>query len=169
MPTLSLGGNSYFSYATTSDADTYLLPDLNYATWNALTSDQKTGLLIQSTRFIDSLEYIESADTQAERELIDAFTQATILIASLVSTGQTAILGVSVPEAQQKILQAGSVMIENFRSTFFYFPSAYANWPQNIYLLLKPYLKSLSNTSLGATSFGTCGTNPIEDYSILND
>ena len=167
--TISISGESYHSYATVAQADSYLVPDLNYFTWSALTDDQKGAHLIQATRFIDSLTYTEEADTEDERDDIEAFKFATILIASLVATGSTAILGATVPETQTKRLKAGSVETESFRAMSFYFPSAYSNWPQNIYALLRPYLNSLSTTSFGTASFGTCGSSPIEDYSILND
>lgn len=169
MPVLTLGGNSYFAYATVASADEYILPDLNFSIWDALTEDQKTARLIQSSRFIDSLEYIDSANTQAERELIPAFSNASIMIALLITTGSTSILGNTVQEAQNKYLKAGSVETEFFRNTSFYTPTAYDNWPKDVYLVLKPYLKTLSDINPGASSFGTDGASPIDDYSILND
>lgn len=170
MATITLSGNSYFSYASISEANIFLVPDLNYATWSALSADQQGALLISASRFIDSLSYIDAADTQTERELIPAFADAAILIASLLSTGSTAILGGTVAEAETKRLKASSVELEYFRGPSFYSPSAYSNWPQNILILLRPYLKSYnSGLGFGAASFGTCGTSPLNTYEILND
>lgn len=168
MVDIVISGNTYFSYASVSDANIYLIPDSNYATWSALTDDAKGAYLIQGTRLLDSLEYKESADTQAERELIDAFSYATILIASLVATGSTAILGGTVAEAQANSYKAGSVSISYFRDISFYFPSSYSAWPKNILALIRPYLKNLTSIG-GAVSFGTDGTSPLSDYSIIND
>lgn len=168
MATITLSGNDYFSYASVSDADLYLVPDINFATWSALTADAKGAKLIQATRLIDSLSYKENADTQSERELLPAFSDATILIASYVASGGTAILGASVAEAEAKRYRAGSVELENFRSNAFYFPSAYSDWPKNILALLKPYLQTTAN-ALGISVFGTCGKTPIDNYEILDD
>lgn len=167
MVDIIISSNTYFAYSSVEDADEYLIPDINYPFWSALTTDQKSARLVQGARLLDSLSYIEEADTQTKRESIAAFATANILIASLLSTGSTAILGSSVEEAQTKRLQA-EVEIEYFRSNSFYFPSAYSNWPSNIFVLIRPYLKSLTGFG-GATSFGTSGENPISDYSILND
>jgi len=57
MVDIVISGNTYFSYASVSDADIYLIPDLNYSTWSALTTDQKGAYLIQGTRHLDSLDY----------------------------------------------------------------------------------------------------------------
>jgi len=167
MASIVISGNTYFSYATVAESDVYLIPTLNYATWSALTTDQKGGYLVSATRLLDSLTYIESADEQSERELIPAFAEATILIASLVASGSTAILGGTVEEAENKRLKAGSVEIENFRSLSSFYASPYSAWPQNIFLLIKPYLASLSSIGFSA-SFGTCGKSTIADYGLVN-
>lgn len=171
MATITISGNDYFSYATVAEADEYLVPDPNYATWSSKTADQKGAYLIQATRLIDSQEYIESADTQSERALIENFKTATILIAVLLSTGETSILGgtVSSGSTETKRLKAGSAEIEYFRNLSSLFASSYAtNWPPNIYALLKDYLKSNSSGIGLAASFGTCGKSSIQDYGLIN-
>ncbi len=171
MATITIGSNSYFSYATVAEADDFLLVDPNYTTWNALDTDGKGRLLIQSTRFLDSLSYIESADTQAERELIDAFSVACIMIAGLLSTGDISILGgtANVGSNDAKRYKAGSVEIENFRNFNSFYLGLYSTvFPPNIYAILKPYLiSSTSNIPAGANSFDTDGVSSIQNYEVI--
>lgn len=171
MASLVVGGNTYFGYATIASADDYMLVDPNYATWSVLTDDGKSRLLIQSTRFLDSLSYIESADTQAERELIDAFEIACIMIAGLLSSGDTSILGgtANVGSNDAKRYKAGTVEIENFRNFNSFYIGLYSTvFPPNIYRVLKPYLSS-SNANIpnGANSFDTDGESSIQQYGLL--
>lgn len=168
MVQITLSGNQYFSYASVAQADEYLVPDINYATWSALSTEAKGARLIQATRLLDGLSYIENADTQDERDNIEAFKFATILIASYVATGGIAILGASVAAAQTKRLKAGSVESEEFRANSFYFPSAYSDWPKNILSLIKPYLQT-SASAYAVSVFGTDGASPLGDYEILDD
>lgn len=171
MATIDISGNSYFSYATVAEADAYLIPDPSYATWSPLTDDQKGGFLVTSSRFLDSLLYIDSADTQEERELIPVFADATILIASLLASGDLRMLGMSVAEPETKRYKAGSVELEYFRSFSSYFTyNPYSAWPQRIFLLIKPYLKAQNIEGIGgAKSFGTCGVSQTyQNYDMLN-
>ena len=171
MASLTVGTNTYFSYATVAEADEYMLVDPNYATWSVLDTDGKSRLLIQSTRFLDSLVYIESADTQAERELIDAFTIACIMIAGLLSSGDTSILGgtANVGSNDAKRYKAGSVEIENFRNFNSFYLGLYSTiFPPNIYAVLKPYLQSaVASIPAGANSFDTDGLSSIQNYEVI--
>lgn len=170
MASIVISGNTYFSYASVADADLYLAVDPNAATWNALSADAKGTLLIQSTRFIDSLCFIDAVDTQAERELNPVFADATIMIAGLLSTGDNAILGGTAisGSTDAQSYKAGSVALTYFRNLDTLFPTAYSAWPNNIFNLLKPYLCS-QNTGIGfAESFGTCGPWIYEDYGLIN-
>lgn len=171
MVDLVVGGNTYFSYATIASADNYMLVDPNYATWSVLTDDGKARFLIQSTRFLDSMSYIESADTQAERELIDAFEIACIMIAGLLSSGDTNILGgtANVGSNDAKRYKAGTVEIENFRNFNSFYIGLYSTvFPPNIYRVLKPYLASAnSNIPSGANSFDTDGESSIQTYGLI--
>ena len=166
MATITISGNNYTSYATVADADTFLLVDAGYDTWNALSTDAKGKNLILASRLIDSQSYIDSCDTQAERLALDDFKIICILIAkAVVIDGNTEILGSTVPEQDIDTMKAGSVEINYFRDfTSFSLGRYVTRWTPTIYALLAKYLKS-GSVGLGFSN-GTGGTITISDYGV---
>lgn len=156
MATITISGNDYFSYATVEDADIYLIPSFNYATWSVLSADQKGSYLVAASRFLDSLCWTDGYKTQAEREATSAIVNAAIEIAAMFSTGETAWIGVNVPSEDIKRLKAGTAEIEYQTRPWFILKSI--NWPPYLYAMLKDYFCKVSFLdSLGAVSFGTDG------------
>jgi hypothetical protein len=165
MATITISSVDFVSYASVQSADDFLIPDANFAVWDALTDDAKGSLLVRSTRIIDAQKYIEGASTQALRLAIDDFKTICILIANAISSGNTSISGSTVSEADQKRVKAGSVEIENFRSLYNLDSTKYEwQWTPEIYAILKNYLAGASLSF--AASFGTSGEITIEDYSL---
>lgn len=157
MQTITISTNDYDSYVSVAVADAYLVPSLGYATWSALTTDQKGAFLIQSTRFLDALNWKDAYDTQAEREAVQAILDACVEIASLFAQGSTSWIGGIVPEDATKRLKAGSAEIEYMARPWFAVKSI--NWPPYLLLLLTDYLAGNSSAvGLGISAQGTDGT-----------
>jgi hypothetical protein len=151
---INIGGNDYFSYATLADANIYLAPVVGFSTWDEIDDDIKGGYLIQAARFLDTLRWLESYDTQAERLAVPNIVNASIEIAFLFSSGDISLLGLSTPEAEVKRLKAGSVEVENFRNIAKLANPYSIAFPQGIFALLRAYLSNGLIAS-AATSFGT--------------
>lgn len=168
MATITISSVDFVSYASVLEADSFLIPDANFAVWDALTDDAKGSLLVRSTRIIDAQKYIEGASTQTLRLAINDFKTICILIANAISSGNISISGTTISEAEQKRVKAGSVEIENFRSLYNLDSAKYEwQWTPEIYAILKNYLVGAS-LSLAA-SFGISGETVIEDYSLGKD
>ena len=59
IPLLELStGEQEYSYASLTEADTFLQFELEYSTWSGLTDDEKIRFLIQATRSIDRLSIL---------------------------------------------------------------------------------------------------------------
>lgn len=168
MQTVTISSTDFDTYANVSQADLYLLADTTFATWDANDDDTKGRFLVSATRILDAQDWLTDYDTQTERETVQPIIDASILIANAISNGDTAILGTSATEAENKRLKAGSVEIENFRSlnSNAYTGSKRTDFPPAIHALLKPYLAG-GNFNAGAQAFGVEGTSVGgEDYGI---
>lgn len=166
MTTITIDGNDYISYASVSDADIFLLVDSGFATWDALSDDDKGKYLVSATRLIDSQSYIEMANTQVLRLAIDDFATICILIAkAVVIDGNSEIFGYSVPEQDVDTMKAGSVEINYFRDfTNFSLGRYITRWTPAVYALISKYLSS-GSVGFGFSN-GTSGVTTIADYGV---
>lgn len=166
MTTITIGGNNYTAYASVADADAYLLVDPGFATWDALSDDDKGKYLVSATRLIDSQSYIDTANTQTLRLAIDDFKTICILLAkAVVIDGNTEIFGYSVPEQDIDTMKAGSVEINYFRDfTSFSLGRYITRWTPAVYALISKYISS-GSVGFGFSN-GTSGTITIADYGV---
>jgi hypothetical protein len=105
------------------EADNYLLPSAQYATWSALTADQKKAALINATRLIDGFSFSGEKTTPSQpnkfprtgaqyistTEVPLEIEQAVIILASEPSTDIYA-----TATSVTKKLKAGEVEVEYF-------------------------------------------------------
>ncbi len=170
MATITISGNDYFSYASVSQADIYLIPTSGFAVWDVLSNDVKGGFLITASRLLDQQEWKTDYNTQTLRLAVQNIVDASVLIAQLISTGDETILGTSPSEAENKRLKAGSVEIENFRSfsSASFTGSTKTQFPLAIQHLIGDCLASGIIIG-GAASFGTDGLSTgDDDYGLID-
>ena len=164
MQTVTISGTDFNAYASVSQADSYLLADVTYATWDANDNDTKGRYLVSATRLLDAQSWRSGYDAQIERESVTDIINASILIANAVSNGNTEILGNTATEPQQKRLKAGSVEIENFRdfNSASFTGSKSTDFPPAILALLKPYLA-------GGAAFSPFGAFGLGGDTVADD
>ena len=151
MATIVIGSNSYSSYASVAEADAYLAASINYATWTALTTDDKGRFLITASRFLDTITWQSTClplTTQAN------IVTATILIAEQLALGNFALIGGAPIDDDVKRYKAGSVELEYQSKPWFITRNQWANMPVAIFNLLRPCLQLTTGVG-GASSFGT--------------
>lgn len=162
MPNIIISGQSFFVYATPEQADEYLIPYPEFSTWDALTVDQKGQLLVQATRFLDQLSWKEECGlTQEERVLRTNIVNASIEIAYSAATGNTAIFGGVIAEAEVEQLKAGSTSI-TYRKT----PYFYTRNPNSLFANIPPFILSMIKGCLSGT--GTSGFGGAISYDTDN-
>lgn len=138
ITTITIGSNTYDSYATVAEADIYLAVDPNRnSVWSSLTPDQKGSNLISATRLLDTLNWVgiktnpsPAQNTQWPRtnvfypdgtavgvnDLPIEVENATILLAgSIAIDSEVAISGSS--GSNKKRIKAASLELEFFRPT----------------------------------------------------
>lgn len=171
MATITIATEDFFSYSDVAAADIYAIPSLNFPTWNGKTDDEKGAFLIQASRFLDSLEWIDDYNTQTLRLAVTDIVAACQEIAILFSTGETDWIGGDVPSDSTKRLKAGTAEIE-FMGSPWYATKA-IDWPSSIYRLLKDCLLGSQSGDIGANSFGTDATVETSmydgGYDLVND
>lgn len=173
MATITISGEDFYSYSSVADADIYLIPNQNFTIWDAKTPDQKGSYLIQSTRFLDTLDWIDDYNTQVLREAVPEIVAACQEIAALFATGETSWTGNEAPSDSTKKLKAGSAEIEFASAKPWFANGSRIQWPSSIYRLLQDCLSSKSSAlGVGAASFGTDGVAGDSaydgDYGLVN-
>lgn len=156
MATITISGNNYNSYATVAEADIYLIPSVNFETWNLLTTDTKGKYLVSASRYLDGLPWKDSCLPLTDTGNIN---KATILIAEQLALGNVGITGGTVAEEDVKRYKADTVEIEYQSKPWFISSSVnpYANMPLAILNLIKNCLKGYGFSVGIASSFGTQG------------
>lgn len=136
ITSITIGSNSYDSYATVAEADIYLAVDPNRnPVWSALTADQKGINLISATRLLDTLNWVGTKTSPTQNtawprtnvlypdgtpvgvnDLPIEVENATILLAgSIAIDADVAISGGSA--SNKKKVKAASIELEFFRPT----------------------------------------------------
>lgn len=171
LSTITINTVDYVSYASVAEADSYLAVDpVRFATWNALTVDQKGSYLVAATRRIDLMRFsgektgdyetqdnawprtgmvYEDGSSVSTTEVPQAVEDATILLA-----GSTAI-DASVSSAGTsgnniKMLQAGSASITYFRPS-----DGKPLQDESAFALLRPFLSGGVSSTVGVFASGT--------------
>ena len=181
MATIVIGADSYTAYASVADADVFFNGSVDYATWGALTTDEKSRSLVTSTRMLDrqlwqgekedplqALAFprtgvfdcagvaVEPADT------LVVVTEASIILALAVFTNNALLTTASTIDLTKR-LKAGSVEIEKFRASSD--EIAAGRFPLDVMELVGCYFSGRSSIS-GALSFGTDGTAFDADFGL---
>lgn len=173
LTTLTIGVNTYTSYATIAEADAALaVSPSRAATWSALTADQKATNLVAATNRLDLESWTGDRtngwDGQAnewprtgvtnpdgsgvsDSEVPLSIEQATAILAGSIALDPAqAEDGTS--GSNIKILTAGSVSTQFFRPT-----QGVAVQDETVFSLIKPYLASSRKGSIsGSYASGTC-------------
>lgn len=173
MPNITISGQSFFVYADQEDASSYLIPSPSFSAWSALNADEQGRLLIQATRLLDQLPWKEACGlTQEERALRTNIVNASIEIAAILASGDTAILGGSVGDEAILSLKAGSAEITYQKTSFLYVRnpnSLLSKFPPYILNMIKGCIASFNSSGIGgAISYGThypSSANDPWDYS----
>lgn len=148
MATVTIDGTDFESYAALADANDYLKASINTEEWDALTDDGKGKLLVTATRIFALVAWTE---TPPDATLETATIELANILADdpdALNTKTTSLL---------KRVKAGSVEVENFRSTASYT----SPFPPVIMTLLKDYLPSVA--SIGAASSYGVDTESVFD------
>ena len=183
MPTVTINGNEYNCYIDLADADVYLGAQLSATTWATATDDQKGMALVTMTRILNrqvwqgepaspesaewmawprsGLEYRDGTavpDDAVPLEIIDATCEG----ASYILNGSNL---QDVPDTfnPNKIIKAGSVMIESFRLI-----EPLPRFPQAVQELVSFWLGG-PGTLIGAESAGTCGRSIMGERYDVNE
>lgn len=154
MATVTIGGETYQTYADVAEADAYYNGSITAvaAAWRAADADTKARGLVSATRWIDSIpadQWKPGYTTFAERLAVPAIVQACIILAGgLVSDPD---MRSSFTQVGTRRLKAGSVEIEYFRGASVQVTTPF---PTDIMLLLKPYLGAGDSDGTSAGGFG---------------
>lgn len=166
MATVTIDGNDYQVYADIDAADERLNADIAADDWRDADADTKARALVTSTRWIDSVCWIDTYDTFEKRLAEPKFVNASIDLASLLVSNPTLMRdmtggGAVTTDGGTKRLKAGSVEIEYFyKFSALYSSGGTGNpFPPGIMALLGAWL--CEDTSSGASvagswSSGTC-------------
>ncbi|RVC47591.1 hypothetical protein EN781_00195 [Mesorhizobium sp. M4A.F.Ca.ET.090.04.2.1] len=158
MPTVTIGGNTYTTYSTVTDADIYLGGSTTADAWRAADADTKARGLVSATRWIDEQSWVDAYSTFDLRLANPAFINACIELAALLV--DDADFRTTFGQVQQKRIKAGSVEIENFRGTTVQTDTAF---PSNVMLLIGQYLAGSEPAFGGAITFGTCRETTLDE------
>ena len=135
LSTLTVGSNSYQSYASVAEADAYLLVDLvRGPSWSPLTNDEKSKRLVAATRRLDLLTWkgkqtgggaqglewprsgltYEGGAAVPDNIIPDKLAEATALLAGTITMDSTHAEhgGGTTPEVKR--VQAGTSQVEFF-------------------------------------------------------
>lgn len=182
LTNITIGANTYVSYASVAEADAYLAVDPNRgATWAGLTTDQKGEKLVSGTRRLDLLNYkgektggaaqenkwprtgvtYPNGEPVSTTEVPLEIENATILLAgSIALDASNAEQGSS--GSNTKKVEAGSAKV-----TFFRQQAGVALQDETAYTLIIPFLES-SGDSLGILASGTDGESTFDDSTRWN-
>ena len=111
--TITIGPDSYPSYATLAEAETYLRPETAWTdSWDAWSDEQKGSALVRAARFLTALEY--NADpSAASGDFAQALEDANARLAAFYAAQPTAEDGSIVVSRSGRIasISAGQVSI----------------------------------------------------------
>lgn len=160
MPTITIGGNDYASYASVAYADEYLAADISRAdAWEALTDPQKGRALISATRMLMTMPWCDVVPDPAEDQDEPIPSVTSMLAADLAANPE--LFADASGDSNIKRAKAGSAEVEFFSPVEGGPPMPKALW--NIMLtagLLCPGGSGSDDPTLdGAQPFGTCGGN----------
>lgn len=173
---ITIGSDTFDTYVTVAQVDSYANGSLNAAAWEALLAADKGRAIVMATRWIDSecWQGVQVDDNQPlawpriinEVTIIEPVEKAAILLAILTAANP------ELPDTMSgnveasadggtKRLKAGSVEIEYFRnlSFIFYGGGAMSPFPRSVMSLLGAYLCSALGSGLGnagSIAYGTC-------------
>lgn len=179
MANITIGSVTYTVYADVADADEWFNGSVDFATWDALTTDEKSRSLVTSTRMLDRQMWqgekedplqalafprtgvvdcagvaVDPADTLA------VVTEASIILALAVFTNNALLTTASTIDLTKR-LKAGSVEIEKFRASSD--EIAAGRFPLDVMELVGCYFSGRSSIA-GALSYGTDGVAFDADY-----
>lgn len=177
LTNITIGGETYVSYATVAEADAYLAVDPTRGpSWSPLTNDEKGTFLVSATRRLDLLNWKGEKTGGATQENEWPRTGVTYEDGTPVPTND-------VPKEVENacILTAGSINLDpevsnqggtgtntkkveagSAKVTFFRPQSGVAYQDTTAYTLIRPFLES-STSTLGILASGTDGTSTFED------
>lgn len=180
MATVDAGGEEFTVYADIDTADAYLAGAFHATDWASLTDDVKGKALVTATRILDRQRWLGSK-TVSDQVLawprtgtgvsgVEDDTIPEAIIAGAIELALTVSAGADVQnqattEETVKRIQAGSVSIENFRST----QQFSARFPQIIQELIGVYLLGGSASFGGPIVSGTDACSPFEDKYDFNE
>lgn len=183
MASVTIGSTTYTVYSDVAAADEYFNGSISFATWNALTADEKARSLVEATRLIDRQSWQgEKAETSPEQELefgrtgltdcagndvtvaesLELAVEASQLLALDLSQSSNQITNQST-ENTTKRLKADTVEIEYFRPTAGQ-PTRFA---QPVMELLGCFLAGSLSIS-GSIDSGTDGTALNNDFGFTD-
>jgi hypothetical protein len=179
MATVTINTVVYDVYADVATADSYYNASTDFATWDALTDEEKARGLVSSTRLIDRQKWLgEKTDaeqalafprtgltdcdgTEIDEDTIpDAVIDASILLALDLATGSTVTTSATTEDLTKR-LKAGSVEIEKFRAD----QTTVTRFPLPIMELLGCFMSG-NVTVAGSLDYGTDGCGFDGDYSF---
>lgn len=181
MGTVTIGASTYNVYADVATADEYYNGSTDYATWAALSTDEKARALVSATRLLDRQRWqgTQTVDGQdlawpragvvdcAGEAVDDSVIPQSVIDASMVlalydATGSN-VQTSATSEDLTKSLAAGSVSISYFRAD----SANYARFPLPVMELIGCFLAGFGATSpgVGALSYGTDGESYNGDFS----
>lgn len=172
MPTtVTIGNDTYDTYVSVEQVDTYANGSLTADAWQAMVPDDKARVVVSVTRWIDSQcwkgERISDTQPLAWPRTVGNIAtveQAAIMLSVLVAANPEIIdqlTGATVAtDGGIKRLAAGSVQIEYFRALNFsvYGAGRVEPFPRNIMSLIGAWLCATSGTSWAASGSLSTGT-----------
>lgn len=158
MEIVVIDSAAYDSYASVTQADTYLAASQHAGTtWSSASSDSKGQALVTMTRVLDRQRWKDAYDTQAEREVVTDIQNACIEGALALLQGSEFQSEANTAQKLQTI-KAGSVSLTYFRGA----EGSPKRFPVIVWELLRDYLEGSTLGSYG-TSSGTGGTSSTDD------
>ena len=173
---VTIGSNEYDVYVDLDYADTYLAANIDAQAWSLATDDQKGAAIVSMTRLLDrqnwqgtptdgyaahafprsGLFYSDDANLPVDPYTVPVAVLEACCEGANLLIGGTDITATSNTFNQQKILKAGSVMIENFRTT-----GPFPRFPPQVQELIGQWLGGRPGPAL-ASSTGTDGRSIME-------
>lgn len=176
MAFVTIGSNEYDTYVDLDYADAYLAADLSATAWMLATDDQKSAAIVTMTRLLDrqtwlgvptdgyathafprtGLVYSDDNNFPVDPDTVPVAVLEACCEGAALLVGGTDLTGTTNTFNQQRLLKAGSVMIENFRTV-----GPFPRFPPQVQELIGQWLGSGSGAPL-VTASGTCGQSIME-------
>lgn len=153
MGTVTIAATPYTIYGTSALAATYwagrLIGPLSTA-WTAASVDQKASAQVMAYDILERQTYIEGADTFAERDVIQAFRDASYQLAAMMLADSATYTQETSGKNVKKVEAAVGLSVEFFAPTL----GITGRFPTNIQELIGQYLAGTGSVS-GSYASGT--------------